>query len=538
MLGHGVAVQFDEKRIDAIFAGVDQCHLPGAAVGIAIGGKPVYRKGFGLANIELPVMLSPSTRMRIHSTTKHFACLAYMLLCEEGKAAINDPIGKYLPELNPVARDVTLCQLMGNIGGLRDSHDLFWKFSGPAAQIAVEDVLSFYRDVDDVNFPPGTSWSYNNGGFVLLTAAIERIAGNALEDVLREFIFEPVGMHDTLLRRLNTDFVPGSASMHMVNRSGGYDKSYLGLALSGDGGVVSTVNDMLRWLAHMDAPRVGSAATWAVMRASQTLANGTSTGYGLGLEMDLYRGVERLSHAGGGLGANSQMLKVPAACLDIAIMVNRHDVSATLLADSILDACLPGLEPLKTVPGGRFPTGVFHSPTTGRVIQLGTSCVRTPFFKEGQPIISINGSDIAITPDDNGVFRAIGDSYMKLAMTVVGEPEHPRSIRFDEFGNLDDLNSVPPVDVSDAEAIVGCYRSEATGTQLTILKGDDGPRLSSGGRFGSNQFTLYCLGRRIWQAKPLNIANLGGGILLFDGDYAAVRFSSDRTWMLPFRRCS
>src|SRR5438128_1835507 len=111
---------FDEKKIDAVFADLNQCHLPGAAVGIAIGGKPVYRKGFGLANMELSVVLSPSIRMRIYSTTKHFTCLAYMLLCEDGKAGIDDPIGKHLPELHPVSRNVTVRQLMGNISGLRD----------------------------------------------------------------------------------------------------------------------------------------------------------------------------------------------------------------------------------------------------------------------------------------------------------------------------------------------------------------------------------------------------------------------------------
>jgi len=83
-----VPLAFEERKIDAVFAELDQCQFPGAAVGIAIDGKPVYRKGFGLASMELPVALSPSVRMRIYSTTKHFTCLAYMLLCEEGKAGV------------------------------------------------------------------------------------------------------------------------------------------------------------------------------------------------------------------------------------------------------------------------------------------------------------------------------------------------------------------------------------------------------------------------------------------------------------------
>src|ERR1700674_4988641 len=87
-----IATDFDEGKIRRIFAELDQCSLPGAAVGIAIGGKLVYRRAFGLANMELPLVLSPTTRMRIGSTTKHFACLAYLLLCEEGLAGLDDPL--------------------------------------------------------------------------------------------------------------------------------------------------------------------------------------------------------------------------------------------------------------------------------------------------------------------------------------------------------------------------------------------------------------------------------------------------------------
>ena len=536
MLGDRVAVEFDERKIDAIFAEVNQCHLPGVAVGIAIGGRPVYRKGFGLANMELPVLLSPSIRMRINSMTKHFACLAYMLLCEEGKAGIDDALGKYFPELHPVTRKVTVRQLMGNVGGLRDSHDLTWLFSGHTQPVSVADLLSFYRDVDDVNFAPGTSWSYNNGGFLLLTVAIERITGQALEDILRERIFEPAGMYDTLLRRLNTDFVSNSATMHMVGPSGAYNRSYIGLEMSGEGGMVSTVDDMLRWLAHMDAPWVGGAATWSVMTTPQTLANGTSTSYGLGLIMDRYRGIETLHHGGGSPGANSQMLKVAAAGLDIAIMVNRHDVSASLLADKILDTCLPGLEPVKTVTNRSLPTGLFRSPATGRVIQFGIADVRTSWIKKvGQPIASIDGTDTPLEPDDDGVFRASGClSYMKLGVTLMGKRGHPTSIRFSDYGNLDDLVLVPPVETPDTGAIAGRYRSELTGTQLTILEGEGGATMSSVGRFGSAQFTLECLAQGTWRAT--NPATAYGIILLFDGNNAGLRVSSVRTRMLPFRR--
>lgn len=523
-----VAVEFDERKIDAIVSELNQCHLPGAAIGIAIDGLPVYRKGFGLANMELPVILTPKMRMRIGSTTKHFTTLAYMLLCEDGKARVDDSIGAYLSELHPVMRRVTMRHLMGNIGGLRDAHDICWQFSGKGRLVSSADILSLYRDIDDVNAAPGTAWIYCNGGFLMLSVAIERITGQSLEDVLRERIFEPVGMYDTLLRRWDTDFVPNSATLHMTKPSGGHDKSYLGTAVAGEGGVVSTVDDMLRWLAHMDRPIVGNTATWATMKASQKLANGASTGYGLGLFISRYRGVETIYHPGGVMGGNSQMLKVPAAGLDIAIMVNRADVLAMSLTNKILDACLPGLEPRAKIFSGPFLRGIFRSPTTGRVIQFSV--------KEEQQIASIDGVDMPVELDHKGVLWLAGNfAAFKRSITLTGDPQNPAAIQFNHFGNIDDLVPVQPATKTDAAAIAGCYRSATTGTEATIADVDGWPQLKTVGRFGSAAYQLECLADGIWRAQSTN-PSPRDGILSFDGECATFRFSNDRTWALPFRR--
>lgn len=544
-----LAIEFDERRIDAIFAELDQCHLPGAAVGIAIGGTPVYRKGFGLANMELPVVLSPTIRMRIASTTKHFTSLAYMLLCEDGRAGIDDRIGTYLPELHPVTHKVTARQLMGNVSGLRDAHDICWRFSGTGRPISSASLLSLYRDMDDVNADPGTSWIYNNGGFLILSVAIERITGKSLEDVFRERIFEPVGMHDTMLRRWDTDFMPNSATLHMmnppldqvtlhmVNPAGDFEKSYLGTASAGEGGVVSTVHDMLRWLAHIDAPVVGSTGTWETMKAPQTLANGTSTGYGLGLVIARYRGIETLYHPGGWMGGNAQMLKVPAAGLDVVIMVNRHDVLGVMLAKKILDACLPGLDPVTAPSSHPLASGIFRSPTTGRVIQLRTS--PTPWSKEAQQVASIDGTDTPVQPDYQGVLWPTGGlDFVKQSLTLIGDPAKPTSIRLSDFGNLDELVAVEPAKKINLRAVAGRYRSDATGTEATISETDDCSQLTMVGRFGSVVYELECLADGIWRAKSSRTVIPPSGLLSFDSDGGVVRFSSSQTRALPFRRCT
>ena len=344
---------------------------------------------------------------------------------------------------------------------------------------------------------------------------------------MRERIFEPLGMNETCIRRWDTDFMPNSATLHMSTPSG-YEKAYLGTALTGEGGLVSTVDDMLRWLAHMDTPVVGSAATWETLKTPQTLANGASTGYGLGLMCGRYRGFETLFHPGGVSGGNSQMLKVPAAGLDIVVLVNRHDVQAMTLAEKILDACLPDLEPIKTPSSDPFASGVFRSPTTGRVVQL--------FAKEGQQIASIDGTDMLVEPDDGGVLWPVGlFRHVKQAVTLAGGGAKPVSIRLSDFGNVDELVREKAAEETNASVIAGRYRADRPATEAMILETEDGPRLLTAGRFGSAVYPLEYLADGIWRAKPIRVMFLGG-ILLFDGDGGAFHFSTFSTRTLTFRR--
>ena len=254
MIEKTLATHFDEARMDAIFAPLDQCRLPGVAVAVAIDGKPVYRRGFGLAHMELPVILGPAMRMRIGSTTKHFVALAFLLLCEEGRASLDDPIAHYVPEIHEASGHATVRQLMGHTSGIRDAMTISMLINGAATRVSDAYILELYQTLADVDTAAGTSWSYNNGAYVLLTAAIERITGESLETVLRERIFEPVGMHDTMLRRSDNDFVANSAALHFRTAEGRFTRDYMGSEISGPGGIVSTMDDMLRWLRHMDDP--------------------------------------------------------------------------------------------------------------------------------------------------------------------------------------------------------------------------------------------------------------------------------------------
>lgn len=513
-----IEVEFDEKLIDDIFAPLNQSDAPGAAVGIAIDGVPVYRKGFGLANMELPITLSPTIRMRLGSTTKHFTAFTYMLLCEQGLARPDDTIGKHLPELNPIIHGITVRQLMGNIGGLREAIDVLTQFSGVDGRriVTMEEIVSLYRDIDDLNTAPGSTYDYNNGGWVIVSAIIERVAGESLENTMWHHVFEPIGMYDSALRRWDFLCMRNSATCHKakvspveVSRKGmvvsqqQYEKCepHGGVDIAGAGSVVSTVDDMLRWLAHMDAPRVGSADTWKAMRTSQVLGNGTSTDYGLGLQRIAYRGVETLQHGGGCLGNNVQMLKVPAANLDLIVMVNRSDVWSFSFADKVLDACLPRLQSVNPTRTSSVTTGLFKSETSGRVIQLFEG-------EEGQQMASVDFHEMPMVNDETGTLRTFGGfATLKYSMELLGNHEAPERLRFVEFGNPDEFARIDPItaEKDSSTRIVGRYVSKTLDTMLTISVVDERLRMHSVGRFGQAWHNLEVMADGIWRTTPADI---------------------------------
>lgn len=522
------SVRFNEKTVDEIFSVVDQCRLPGAAAGIAIRGTPVYRKGFGLASMELPQVLSPSTRMRIGSSTKHFTALTWMLLCEDGIARLDDPIGKYLPELHPVAQRVTARQLITHVSGLRDAFDISWHFNGTGKRVTSEDLLSLYTTIDDINEAPGRAWIYNNGGYVVLSAAIERITGQPLDVVMRDRIFTPVGMNDTLLRRWDSDFVPNSATLHTLNECGQFERSYLGTAGAGQGGISSTVDDMLRWLAHMDNPRVGSIATWTTMRTPQSLENGMSTGYGLGLRRHKHRGVDIISHSGGVMGGNCQMLKAPALGLDIVILVNRSDIFGISLAENILDACLVGIDPPAQPAAAPLHAGTFQSSRTGRVVQL--------FSHANQQMASIDGFDLPVKADDDGLLRPTGIYPQRgQGILIRDELAEPRCVELHAYGSVDELVRIAE-DRGASRVPTGRYVSATTGIQVEIVETENSAQMRTAGPSGSATYDLVSLGPGVWRARLPNAAFPPGGILVFDSNDAAFSFWSFRTRALRFRK--
>ncbi|MFV3126571.1 serine hydrolase domain-containing protein [Niveispirillum sp. KHB5.9] len=504
-----VQARIEPAALDALLAPYDTTNAPGFAVGVALQGRPVYRRGVGMASIELPVTLSPGIRMRIGSTSKHFCVLAVMLLAEEGKLSIDDSVRRHLPELPAWADIMTVRQLMAHTSGMRDSLDLLLHSAGPGMVTPADFQLRMLAALDSVNFVPGASWSYNNGGYILLAEIVTRLGGQEFGAFLRERIFEPVGMHDTMVRALDTDLVPNSATLHVPSPTGGYVRGVFGSPIGGEGGIVSTVNDMLLWLKHMSAPVVGSAATWAAMRTPHA-----THGYGLGLSMTKHRGLDTVHHAGAVVGGSSQMIKVLGPELDIIIMSNgRNSLELYKLIDDIIDRCLPGLPPLPEDFAAKPVAGDYYNRDTGRKLTL--------VAHEGRQAIRLGGMTLPAKRDDQGwLSMPIVPTDMRLRPASDGA-----SLELTEFGQQELLLRVTPTEGQDAATILGEYDSAAAGITASIARnGEEAPRLTLRNEVGSFIYNLTPVAPDLWEARgagPLPLAATlefaGNGFLLTTG---------------------
>lgn len=326
--------------LDTLFAEFGRSDSPGLVVGISDERRFFgYRHGFGLASVQHGVANSPRTRVRIASITKQFTCVALMLLAEDGRLVIDDPVSRYLTDLPDPLGSATLRQLMTHTSGWRCTLEIGTIANGFAVQPPGWQDRALRRQAD-LQFSPGEGQIYCNGSYVALGAVIEHCAGETYAAFLKRRIFEPLAMYDTEVVANDLAMVAGLASAH-VRLGDSWARPPVDTDLGADGGIVSSIDDMLRWLAHLRGPkRIGTDESWRQLLAPALLENGFETTYAMGFKRHSYRGLDVIQHSGGLFGLNAHALTVPSHGLDIVIVVNGAPASAARLAFTAVDLLL------------------------------------------------------------------------------------------------------------------------------------------------------------------------------------------------------
>jgi CubicO group peptidase (beta-lactamase class C family) len=308
--------------------------VPGASVLVLRYGKPLVRKAYGLSNLEEHVAATPATNYRLASVTKQFTAASILLLAEDKRLSIDDPIRKWLPSLPDTDNRITIQHLLTHTGGLIDYEDIM-----PAdLSVALRDVdvLHLLEKERRLYFAPGTDYRYSNGGYSMLALIVEKASGKSFQAFLHERIFEPLGMHDTLAYVVEGQHVPNRAYGY-TQMNGKWESTDQSLtsAVLGDGGIYSSIDDLAKWDAALYDKRLLS-----VHRDGSRSRRGPRPtmrqSYGFGWRIT----GETLWHSGESVGFRNVIVRYPQQHLTVIILTNRDDPEPYTMALKIAQGFL------------------------------------------------------------------------------------------------------------------------------------------------------------------------------------------------------
>lgn len=507
-----------ESAIDALIEPWNRSDAPGLVIGVAREGRFRYRRALGLASIESGLANSLTTRMRIGSLSKHFTSLAVLMLAEDGRLDIDGAVRDHIPELPARPEEPTLRQLMAHSGGYRCYLDLSLLTNGLA--VLPEDApLDYLARQTSANFRAGERMIYCNSGYHLLTLVVERVSGMSFEAFLADRIFAPLGMTDTALLRSDMDLMPGVASLHVANERG-FRRGLFPAPILGEGGLVSTVDDMLRWLGHLRRPdRVGSSSIWRDLLEHSRFSNGTRGQYCLGLTRSTFRGVEVIQHPGGVIGGSAHMLSVPDHGLDLIIMTNRSDINPIELGEKILELLLEGaLEPapaaLSAANHGVL-IGRYHSQGTGQIYEFADQA--------GKLTMTMSGSNVLpLVADESGHLVTPRSDAWKVIVPEHKADEPLSLIDIVECGYAESYQRLPAPDTAIAAALIGSYYGVDADAAAEILRAGTELFLEIHGRYGRSRFKLEPLGGVLFGYAPADSGTMAAGVLSADEEAGTV----------------
>jgi CubicO group peptidase (beta-lactamase class C family) len=361
------------KQVDAIFAAVTQEKLPGLAVLVQKNGRTSFEKGYGVRDLRTNTKIDPTTNFRLASFTKQFTAMAIMLLVRDGKLRYDETLAEIFRDFPAYGRTITIRNLLNHTGGLIDYEDLMaaaetsrnseiWT---PERQIHDQEVLRMLEAQSKGKFPPGTSWSYSNSGYVVLGLAVARASGQSYGDFLRARIFLPLHLDHTIVFQKGKNEVANRAFGHsqlvfdhrpetpLFKET---DQSPTSATL-GDGGIYSNLLDLAKWddalrnhtllSADLMEPAFvparlaeGRPTVWPVEANDDNRHPGKPVSYGFGWFLDPYWGHPRTWHSGTTMGFRTLIERFTADNLTIIILSNRSDLDPEKLADETADLYL------------------------------------------------------------------------------------------------------------------------------------------------------------------------------------------------------
>jgi CubicO group peptidase (beta-lactamase class C family) len=349
-------------QVDTIMGSVNNTDSPGCAVGVISHGEFVHSAGYGMANLELGVALTPDSIFRMASVSKQFTAAAVLLMAEDGLIDLDEDIRTYLPELVDYGTNVTIRSMLGHVSGIADyevalvtgddikagamDYQLRSAAGGPY-RMGNEDYLSiveFYDVIKKIplSHPPMTKFDYSNTPYFLFSMLVEEVTGQSLRDYAKKRIFDPLGMNRTLFHDARVEIIKNRATGYKKREGGGFVIDMTNLYTVGDGGVHTSINDFIKWDRNFYVPKIGKDPQLFLetMNTPNSMIKSGERLYANGQSVGTRNGHTVFSHSGSWLGFRTYYVRYPERQLSVVVFCNDAGQSPGLYANKIADVFL------------------------------------------------------------------------------------------------------------------------------------------------------------------------------------------------------
>ena len=374
-----------QSRIDSVVkAEIRRQKIPGVAVAVVKGGEVMLAKGYGEANLEHHVPVTPETVFESGSVGKQFTSTAVMLLVQDGKLALTDSITKFFPGAPASWKGITVRHLLTHTSGIPDY---------------TTDAMDYRRDYteDDLarmafkltpEFPPGSRWNYSNTGYVLLGILVHKVSGQFYGDVLRDRVFKPLGMPSARVIS-EADIVPHRAAGYELVKGELKNQDWVSPTLNttADGSLYLSLQDYIAWDRGLRAKRILSPESWATVFTPVTLTSGNHYPYGFGWSIDTIAGQLRIHHGGAWQGFQTYISRYMGDGMTIVALSNLGGSQPVAIVDGVAAILNPSLaaKPPRPIADREPPVRekletILASTRDGRLSPNDFAYVRAGFF--------------------------------------------------------------------------------------------------------------------------------------------------------------
>jgi D-alanyl-D-alanine carboxypeptidase len=392
-------------RVDSLAQKLLSRNIAGISIALAHDGKVTFARGYGIANLQHSIAVTPETVFHIDSISKNILSAVLLQLVDEGKLDIDSDVTKYVPEAPTQGRKITVRRLLNHTSGIYSFTSLPDAAANERLDLSHEQVLSLFKD-KPFDFEPGTAWRYNNSAFYMAGMVVERVTKQDYGVYVREHVFKPLGMTSAQMCDART-VVPQIASGYDRDHGSLVNAAFLSWKLPfAAGAICATATDLLKWQAALDEGRVLSASSLKLMRAQTTLADGTLIDYGFGTRLGLLGGHRVLGHTGSGGGFAAVLESFPDDHVTVVVLINTEvgaNPPLTLAAaiarpmiglpekTSLKDLPVPKPE-LDAIADGKFDSGEATVETTARdgKVFFRVAGGEAPLRRQSENVYAIN----------------------------------------------------------------------------------------------------------------------------------------------------